>query len=126
MNRGIKYELEGRSAMLLLSIYAVKKISARFGSLEEFGEKIAKMPPVEQMSELLQTVALLSEAGAKYNELQGEEPTHIFTAEELEILLPLNNDNLTELSNAVKDAFTAGSANTIEAKTDSKNLKTAE
>ena len=116
----VEYEIGGRHLRLLLSVYATKKISERYGAFEDFGKKIADLEPMEQLGAMIEVIAILAGAGKKNAELMGEECDTI-TAEELEVLLPMDLETMAELSDRIAEAFKTGSKPTIEIKDDPKN-----
>lgn len=115
----VEYEVGGRHLRLLLSIYATKKISERYGTFENFGAKVQELDTVDQLGEMIAVLAILAEAGKRNAEIMGEECDSI-TAEELEALLPMDADTMRGLSDTIAEAFSTGSKTTIEIKGESK------
>ena len=116
----VEYEIGGRHLRLLLSVYATKKISERYGTFEKFGGKIQELEPVAQLAELIAVVAILAEAGKRNAEIMGEVCDTI-TADELEALLPMDTKTMGTLSDKIAEAFNTGNKTTIEIKDESKN-----
>jgi len=102
----VEYEIAGRRLSLLLSVYTAKKLTEKYGSLEDMSEKLENKSAVEQLEDLAFIIVLLADAGRKYAELIGEtDLPDTITQEELEVALPMTAETLAELYQKISDTM---------------------
>ena len=99
---------------LVLSTKATKEIAARYGGLENLGDKLMKSENFEMaLDEIVWLITLLANQSILIHNLRNKEnPKELLTEEEVELLTsPLD---LAEYKSAITEAMFKGTARNIE------------
>ena len=119
--RGSKILIGGDEYELILTTRATKEIAARYGGLENLGDKLMKSKNFEMaLSEIVWLITLLANQSILiYNLRNRANPKPILTEEDVE-LLTVPSD-LAEYKNAITEAMYKGAKRNVQSEEDSKN-----
>lgn len=111
----------GDEYSLLLTTKATKEIAARYGGLENLGDKLMKSENVEMaLSEIVWLITILANQSILiYNIKHKNEPKELLTEDEVEILT--TPADLAEYKEAIMTALYKGAKRNVESEQDSKN-----
>lgn len=111
----------GDEYSLLLTTKATKEIAARYGGLENLGDKLMKSENVEMaLSEIVWLITILANQSILiYNIKHKNEPKELLTEDEVEILT--TPADLAEYKEAIMMALYKGAKRNVESEQDSKN-----
>jgi hypothetical protein len=125
--RAAVINIGGEDYTLLLTTKATKEIAARYGGLENLGEKLMKSENFEMaLSEIIWLLALLANQPILIHNLKNKDaPRDLLTEDALEILTtPLD---LAEYKDAIMAAMSKGTMRAVESAdqsgADSKNAR---
>ena len=121
--RSAAINIGGEDYQLILTTKATKAIAARYGGLQDLGEKLFKTENFEMaLDELIWLLVLLANQSILIHNLKNKDaPKELLTEEELELLTsPLD---LAAYKNAITESIFKGTARNIqsEATGDTKN-----
>jgi len=108
---------------LLLTTKATKEIAARYGGLENLGDKLMKSENFEMaLGEIVWLITLMANQSILvYNLKHKDAPKDLLTEDEVELLTtPLD---LADYKNAIMDALYKGTKRNVESETESKNVQ---
>jgi len=121
--RGAPIEIGGQEYELLLTTRATKEIAARYGGLENLGEKLMKAENFEMaLSEVVWLVALLANQTICVHNLRnpgGQRP--LLTTDEVELLTA--PCELAGYRDAIAAAMSRGAGRDVESEEDGKNAQ---
>ena len=122
-DRSAKITIGGQEFELLLTTRATKEIAARYGGLENLGEKLMRSENFEMaLDEIVWLITLLANQSILiYNLKHADKPKHVLTTDEVE-LLTVPSD-LAEYKSAITEALYRGTKRNIESETDPKNAQ---
>ena len=106
---------------LLLTTKATKEIAARYGGLENLGDKLMKSENFEMaLGEIVWLITLMANQSILvYNLKHKDAPKDLLTEDEVELLTtPLD---LADYKNAITDALYRGTKRNVESESESKN-----
>ena len=111
----------GEEYELILTTRATKEIAARYGGLENLGDKLLKNKNFEMaLGEIVWLITLLANQSILIHNLKNrDEKKHLLTEEDVE-LLTVPSD-LAEYKAAITEAMYKGTKRNIESEEDSKN-----
>ena len=111
----------GEEYELILTTRATKEIAARYGGLENLGDKLLKNKNFEMaLGEIVWLITLLANQSILIHNLKnGDEKKPLLTEEDVE-LLTVPSD-LAEYKAAITEAMYKGTKRNIESEEDSKN-----
>lgn len=113
MDRSAKIKIAGKEYDLVLTTRATKEIAARYGGLEELGDKIFSAEKVAQaLEELLWLVVLLANQGIMIDNLKNNKNQRLLTEEQVELLT--TPAELSEFKDAILEAMNKGTGRVIE------------
>jgi len=106
---------------LLLTTKATKEIAARYGGLENLGDKLMKSENVEMaLSEIVWLITILANQSILvFNLKHKDEPKELLTEDDVEILT--TPADLAEYKEAIMTALYKGAKRNVESEVDSKN-----
>lgn len=107
---------------LLLTTKATKEIAARYGGLENLGDKLMKSENFEMaLGEIVWLITLMANQSILvYNLKHRDAPKDLLTEDEVELLTtPLD---LADYKNAITDALYKGTKRNVESEPESKNV----
>lgn len=108
---------------LLLTTKATKEIAARYGGLENLGDKLMKSENFEMaLGEIVWLITLMANQSILvYNLKHKDAPKDLLTEDEVELLTtPLD---LADYKNAITDALYKGTKRNVESEPESKNVQ---
>lgn len=108
---------------LLLTTKATKEIAARYGGLENLGDKLMKSENFEMaLGEIVWLITLMANQNILvYNLKHKDAPRDLLSEEEVELLTtPLD---LAGYKSAITDALYKGTKRNVESEPDSKNVQ---
>lgn len=111
--RSVSITIGGQEYDLLLTTRATKQIAARYGGLENLGEKLMKAENFEMaLEEICWLICLLANQSVLIHNLRNKEnPRELLTEEEVELLTsPLE---LAEYKEAISEAMFRGTARNV-------------
>lgn len=113
----------GEDYDLILTTKATKEIAARYGGLENLGDKLMKSENFEMaLSEVIWLIKLLANQSILiYNLRHKDKPKQLLTEEELELLTAPYE--LAEYRAAITEALKRGTQRNIESEKDPKNAE---
>ena len=119
--RGSKILIGGDEYELILTTRATKEIAARYGGLENLGDKLMKSKNFEMaLSEIVWLITLLANQSILiYNLRNRANPKPLLTEDDVE-LLTVPSD-LAEYKNAITEAMYKGAKRNVQSEEDSKN-----
>lgn len=111
----------GEEYELILTTRATKEIAARYGGLENLGDKLMKSKNFEMaLSEIVWLITLLANQSILINNLRNRaNPKPLLTEDDVE-LLTLPSD-LAEYKSAITEAMYKGAKRNVQSEEDSKN-----
>ena len=111
----------GEEYTLLLTTKATKEIAARYGGLENLGDKLMKSENVEMaLSEIVWLITVLANQTILVHNIKDKEhPKELLTEEMVEILT--SPADLAEYKEAIMEALYKGAKRNVESEPDSKN-----
>lgn len=111
----------GEEYTLLLTTKATKEIAARYGGLENLGDKLMKSENVEMaLSEIVWLITVLANQTILVHNLKDKEhPKELLTEDMVEILT--SPADLAEYKEAIMEALYKGAKRNVESEPDSKN-----
>ena len=111
----------GEEYTLLLTTKATKEIAARYGGLENLGDKLMKSENVEMaLSEIVWLITILANQTIIVHNLKDKEhPKELLTEDMVEILT--SPADLAEYKEAIMEALYKGAKRNVESEPDSKN-----
>ena len=115
----------GADYELVLTTRATKEIAAKYGGLENLGEKLMKSENFElALAEIIWLITLLANQSILiYNLKHKENPRELLTKDEVELLTsPLE---LAAYKSAITEAMFKGTARNIQSEDDQKNAAAA-
>lgn len=106
---------------LILTTRATKEIAARYGGLENLGDKLMNSKNFEMaLSEIVWLITLLANQSILiYNLRNGANPKPLLTEDDVELLTVPSN--LAEYKNAITEAMYKGAKRNVQSEDDSKN-----
>ena len=119
--RGAMITIGGEEHELILTTKATKEIAARYGGLENLGEKLLKNKNFEMaLGEIVWLITLLANQSILIHNLRNrEDKKPLLTEDDVELLtLP---SELAEYRQAINEAMYKGAKRNIESEDDSKN-----
>lgn len=119
--RGAMITIGGEEHELILTTKATKEIAARYGGLENLGEKLLKNKNFEMaLGEIVWLITLLANQSILIHNLRNrEDKKPLLTEDDVELLtLP---SELAEYRQAITEAMYKGAKRNIESEEDSKN-----
>lgn len=119
--RGAMITIGGEEHELILTTKATKEIAARYGGLENLGEKLLKNKNFEMaLSEIVWLITLLANQSILIHNLRNrDDKKPLLTEDDVELLtLP---SELAEYRQAITDAMYKGAKRNIESEDNSKN-----
>ena len=121
--RSTKIKIGENEYSLVLTTKATKEIAARYGGLENLGDKLLKGENFEMaISEIVWLITLLANQSILiYNLKHADKPKHVLTTDEVE-LLTVPSD-LGEYKTAITEALYRGTKRNIESETNPKNAQ---
>ena len=119
--RSAKIFIGGEEYTLLLTTKATKEIAARYGGLENLGDKLMKSENVEMaLSEIVWLITVLANQTILVHNIKDKEhPKELLTEEMVEILT--SPADLAEYKEAIMEALYKGAKRNVESEPDSKN-----
>ena len=122
--RSATVNIGGKTYELLLTTRATKEIAARYGGLENLGDKLMKAENFESaIGEIVWLITLLAnQTVLVYNLTHKESPKALLEGETVELLTcPYD---LAEYKNAIMEAMTRGTKRNVESENEGKNTQT--
>lgn len=122
-DRSAKIEIGGQAFELILTTRATKEIAARYGGLENLGQKLMRSENFEMaLDELVWLITLLANQSVLIHNLRTpEDKQELLTQETVELLTsPLE---LAEYKTAIMEAMFKGTKRNVESENDSKNAQ---
>ncbi len=120
--RSAKILIGGEEYELLLTTKATKEIAARYGGLENLGDKLMKAENFEMaIDEIVWLITLLANQSILIHNLRNENKKALLTEETVELLT--TPFDLATYKNALTEALYKGTKRNIESETDSKNAE---
>ena len=119
--RGAMITIGGEEHELILTTKATKEIAARYGGLENLGDKLLKNKNFEMaLGEIVWLITLLANQSILIHNLRnGDDKKPLLTEDDVELLtLP---SELAEYRQAITEAMYKGAKRNIESEPDSKN-----
>ncbi len=111
----------GEEHTLLLSTKATKEIAARYGGLENLGEKLMKSENFEMaIGEVVWLIALLANQSILIHNIRNKDNPKELLSEEIVELLTTPAD-LAEYKMAITDALVKGTHRNVESESNEKN-----
>ena len=124
--RGTVITIDGEEYELLLTTRATKEIAARYGGLEELGDKLLKAENFEMaLSEIVCLITILANQTIMIHNLRNpNEKRPLLTTDAVELLTePLE---LAGFKDAITEAMFKGTGRSVESEDESKNAEAAE
>lgn len=121
--RSATISIGGEEYELILTTKATKEIAARYGGLENLGDRLLKGENFEMaIAEVVWLITLLANQSILiYNLRNKEKPKDLLTTDEVEILtIP---SDLAEYKAAITEAMYKGTKRNVESETDPKNAE---
>ena len=119
--RGAMITIGGEEHELILTTRATKEIAARYGGLENLGDKLLKNKNFEMaLGEIVWLITLLANQSILIHNLRNRDDKKPLLTEDDVELLTLPSD-LAEYRQAITEAMYKGAKRNIESEDDSKN-----
>lgn len=119
--RSAKILIGGEEYTLLLTTKATKEIAARYGGLENLGDKLMKSENVEMaLSEIVWLITVLANQTILVHNIKDKEHSKELLTEEMVEILTSPAD-LAEYKEAIMEALYKGAKRNVESEPDSKN-----
>jgi len=123
--RSAVINIGGDEYEMVLTTKATKTIAARYGGLENLGEKLMKSENFEMaLDEIVWLITLLCNQGIQIANLKNGEKKPLLTEEIVEILT--SPGELAEYKTAITEAMMKGTKRFVVSEDNSKNAVTAE
>lgn len=123
--RSAVINIGGDEYEMVLTTKATKTIAARYGGLENLGEKLMKSENFEMaLDEIVWLITLLCNQGIQISNLKNGEKKPLLTEEIVEILT--SPGDLAEYKTAITEAMMKGTKRFVVSEDNSKNAVTAE
>ncbi len=123
--RSSTINIGGTDYEMVLTTKATKAISARYGGLENLGDKLMKSENFEMaLDEIVWLITLLCNQGIQISNLRTGDNKPLLTEETVELLT--SPGELAEYKNAITEAMMKGTKRLIVSEDNSKNAVTAE
>lgn len=121
--RSATISIGGEEYELILTTKATKEIAARYGGLENLGDRLLKGENFEMaIAEVVWLITLLANQSILiYNLRNKEKPKDLLTTDEVEILTVPSD--LAEYKAAITEAMYKGTKRNVESETDPKNAE---
>ena len=121
--RSTKITIGGEEYELVLTTRATKEIAARYGGLENLGDRLMKGENFEMaIGEVVWLITLLANQSILIHNLQHkDQPKELLTADEVEILTVPSD--LAGYKAAITEAMYKGTKRNVESETDPKNAE---
>lgn len=120
--RSAKINIGSEEYELILTTKATKEIAARYGGLENLGDKLMSAENFEQaLDEIIWLIVLLCNQAILIHNLKSENKKPILTAEEVELLTAPSD--LADYKNAIMEALSKGTKRNIVSEETSKNAE---
>lgn len=123
--RSASITVNGENYELILTTKATKELAARYGGLENLGDKLMKSEKFEEIiGEIVWIIVLLANQGIMVHNIKNPKSKKELLTEEM--LEPLTSPlDLAEFKNAIMQAMTKGTKRNIESEeTAAKNERT--
>mgnify|MGYP007108747755 FL=1 len=122
-DRSAKITIGGQEFELLLTTRATKEIAARYGGLENLGEKLMKSENFEMaLDEIVWLITLLANQPILIHNLRDPaDKLELLTTEVVELLT--SPYDLAAYKNAIMEAMSKGTKRNIESEKDAKNVR---
>lgn len=115
----------GEQHEMILTTRATKAISARYGGLDNLGDKLMKSENMEMaLDEIVWLITLLCNQGIQISNLRNGDNKPLLTEDTVELLT--SPGELAEYKNAITEAMLKGTKRLIVSEDNSKNAVTAE
>jgi hypothetical protein len=112
----------GESYELILTTKATKEIAARYGGLENLGEKLMKSENFElALSEIIWLITLLANQSILIHNIKNADKKELLTEDVVELLT--TPFELAEYKNAITAAMIKSTKRTVESEPDGKNVQ---
>ena len=121
--RSATISIGGEEYELILTTKATKEIAARYGGLENLGDRLLKGENFEMaIAEVVWLITLLvNQSILIYNLRHKDKPKELLTTDEVEILTVPSD--LAEYKAAITEAMYKGTKRNVESETDPKNAE---
>ena len=121
-DRSATITIGGQEFELLLTTRATKEIAARYGGLENLGEKLMKSENFEMaLDEIVWLITLLANQPILIHNLRDPDKLELLTTEVVELLT--SPCDLAAYKNAIMGAMSKGTKRNIESEKDAKNAQ---
>ena len=122
-DRSATITIGGQEFELLLTTRATKEIAARYGGLENLGEKLMKSENFEMaLDEIVWLITLLANQPIRIHNLRDPaDKRELLTTEVVELLT--SPYDLAAYKNAIMEAMSKGTKRNIESEKDAKNVR---
>lgn len=123
--RGTVINIGGEEHELILTTKATKEIAARYGGLENLGDKLMKEKNFEMaLGEVVWLITLLANQSIMIHNVRNrEDKKPLLTEDDVELLtVPAD---LAEYKNAITEAMFKGMKRSVESEADPKNAEAA-
>ena len=123
-DRSAKITVGGKEYELILTTKATKEIAARYGGLENLGEKLMKSENFEMaLDEIIWLITLLANQSILIHNLKNkDDKKELLTQEEVELLT--SPFELAEYKDAITEALYKGTKRNVESEETVKNTVT--
>lgn len=119
-DRSATITIGGQEFELLLTTKATKEIAARYGGLENLGEKLMKSENFEMaLDEIVWLITLLANQPILIHNLRDPDKRALLTTEVVELLT--SPFDLAAYKSAIMEAMSKGTKRNIESENDEKN-----
>ena len=113
----------GEQYEMILTTRATKTISARYGGLDNLGDKLMKSENMEMaLDEIIWLITLLCNQSIEIHNLRNSEKKPLLTEETVELLT--SPGELAEYKDAITEAMLKGTKRNVESEDTSKNAVT--
>ena len=122
-DRSATITIGGQEFELLLTTKATKEIAARYGGLENLGEKLMQSESFEMaLDEIVWLITLLANQPIRIHNLRDPaDKRELLTTEVVELLT--SPYDLAAYKNAIMEAMSKGTKRNIESEKDAKNVR---
>ena len=121
-DRSATITIGGQDFELLLTTKATKEIAARYGGLENLGEKLMQSESFEMaLDEIVWLITLLANQPILIHNLRDPDKQALLTTEIVELLT--SPFDLAAYKNAIMEAMSKGTKRNIESEKDAKNVR---
>ena len=115
----------GEQYEMILTTRATKSISARYGGLDNLGDKLTKSENMEMaLDEIIWLITLLCNQSIEIYNLRNSEKKQLLNEDTVELLT--SPGELAEYKDAITEAMMKGTKRNVESEDSSKNAVTAE